>query len=243
MPISEESEAEGQDSSVEDDSSETEADDSELICSSSSVPTSWGGQASRGPSIGIPDHAAVAQASVEIAHQQVHFVDVQDGRLALEGVPNVMEQPDEETMEKVEAAEEEEKEEEEEEQDDIGGVTLVAMEGREHGFRGIPSLGLGERTWTTPCPSQPRIEKKNTKFPCLLPHAPDHFVKAWNDLVEEAMFPMVLHPGSWHDADLDVELLYMASEFLSMGVAKGYLGESEDTPSQRSVCRHLMHPS
>ena len=93
MPISEESEAEGQDSSVEDDSSETEADDSELICSSPSVPTSWGGgQASRGPSIGIPDHAAVAQASVEFAHQQVHFVDVQDGRLALEGVPNVMEQ-------------------------------------------------------------------------------------------------------------------------------------------------------
>ena len=145
MPISEESEAEGQDSSVEDDSSETEAEDSELICSSSSVPTSWGGQASRGPSIGIPDHAAVAQASVEIAHQQVHFVDVQDGRLALEGVPNVMEQqPGEETMEKVEAAEEEEKEGEEEEQDDIGGATLGAMEGREHGFRAIPSLGLGE---------------------------------------------------------------------------------------------------
>ena len=77
----------------------------------------------------------------------------------------------------------------------------------------------------------------------MLPHAPDHFVKAWNDLVEEDMFRMVLHPGSWHDADLDVELLYMASEFLSMGVAKGYLGESEDTPSQPSVCRHLMHPS
>ena len=233
MPISEESAAEGQDSSVEDDSSETEADDSELICSSSSVPTSWGGQASRGPSIGIPDHATVAQARIEIALQQVHFVDVQDGRLALEGVPNVMEQPDEETMEKVEAAEEEEREEEEEEeQDDIGGVALVAMEGREHGFRAILSLGLGERTWTTPCPSQPRIEKKNTKFPCLLPHAPDHFVKAWNELVEEAMFSMVLHPGSWHDADLD----------LSMGVATGYMGESEDTPSQRSVCRHLMHP-
>ena len=44
-------------------------------------------------------------------------------------------------------------------------------------------------------------------------------------------------------ADLDVEVLYMASEFLSMGAAKGYLGESEDTPSQHSVCRHLMHPS
>ena len=81
MPISEESEAEGQDSS------------SDGICSSSSVPTSWGGQASRGPSIGIPAHAAVAQAIVETAHGQVHFVDVQDGRLALEGVPNVMEQP------------------------------------------------------------------------------------------------------------------------------------------------------
>ena len=168
MPISEVSEAEGQDSSVEDDSSETEADDSELMCSPSLVPTSWGGQASRGPSIGIPDHAAVAQASVEIALQQVHFVDVQDGRIALEGVPNAMEQqPDEETMEKVEAAEEEK--EEEKEQDGIGGVTLAAMEGREHGFRTIPSLGLGERTWTTPCPSQPRIEKKNTKFSACCP--------------------------------------------------------------------------
>jgi hypothetical protein len=227
MPISEESAAEGQDSSTEDDSSETETDESELVCSSSSLPTSWGGQVFHGPSIGIPDQAVVAQASSEIAFQQVRFMDVQDDRPALEGVPHAMEQPDTETVEKVVAAEEEE------EQDDIGGVTLVAKEGQEHGFRG-PSLGLGERSWTTPCPSHACIEKQNRKCPCVLPLAPDYFLKGWNKLVREPIFPEVLHQDpSRHDMDMD--FYHMASAFLSMGMAKGYLGESEETPSPGTV--------
>jgi hypothetical protein len=77
----------------------------------------------------------------------------------------------------------------------------------------------------------------------VLPHAPDYFVKGWNKLVEEPIFPVVLHqdPGSRHDTDLDMDFFDMASAFLSMGVAKGYLGESEETPSQHSAGTHLTH--